>query len=122
MSAALSSGAHTWLRYNRSIALALPAPSEEWTLADVNYSQATLRTLSEKGHIQRTGTVDSGGAHVWRTDSATYAYVEKHLERNYETPCGNSGVRCIDAGETYTCTADDCDCRFDRETAEQVMR
>lgn len=116
----------TWFLFNRQVALALPAPDAEWTVRDVPEIDHTVTNrLHKNGAIERVGrtrqTNDRTTATIWQTDAATHAWVHEHIERTHETPCGNSGVRCIDPGETFSCTDDDCDCRFGRETALEVM-
>lgn len=119
----LASGQHTWLRYNRGVALALPHPDEEWTIADVSFSQETIHTLLTNNLIRPVGK--RSGRHeryVWKTKEATYEYVESNIEQNHLAPCGHSGVHCIKGGELYTCTNSECDETFDRETAEEIAR
>lgn len=116
----------TWFRFNRQVALALPEPDTEWTVREVPEIDHTVTNrLNKNGAIERVGRTpqckDRTSVTIWTTDSGTYEWVQEHIERTNETPCGNSGVRCIEAGETFSCTDADCDCRFGPDTAREVM-
>jgi hypothetical protein len=120
----LSRGAPTTLRANRAAAEALPAPEREWYRAEVPDVLAATLTTFQRARIvtivrsewnpSRTRT------HVYRTVPAAYEYVQSLDDPG--TPCSHTGVRCIDAeAGVYTCCRDDCDTRFDRERAREVM-
>lgn len=114
-----------WLRYNRIVAVALPAPDQEWTVRDVPFDHSTINRLHRDAAIERVRRTrepgDCSTVSVWRTAPGVYEHIQQRIDRPHETPCGNSGVHCIERGETYTCTDDDCDCRFGPETARAVM-
>lgn len=119
-------GLHNWFQYTRRFALALPAPERTWTIDDVPFDHTVANKLHRDGAIEhvghRTREDPRTTVYEWETDPETYAWVQTHIDRPHETPCGNSGVHCIQAGRVFTCTDDECDCRFGPERARQVMR
>jgi len=58
---------------------------------------------------------------VWKVTEAVDNWIDQHVPKPSLTPCGHTGV--VNLGEEgYTCQNDDCDERFDRETALEVLR
>lgn len=102
----------------------LPEHPEEWYNRDVDLTVAQLEKFREAGVIQ-TVRVDydrSTRPYVWKTYPGVPRYAKRWLENQERTPCDNAtGIRCVESGEVYTCTDDECDCRMDRETAEEVV-
>jgi hypothetical protein len=120
----LARGAHTALRARRTAAEALPEPDEEWRRSEVSDALADSLNLFEgNGIVEIVRTEfhqDTGSINVYRTTQIAAAYVDS-LD-DIPGPCPHTGVRCVDADAgVYTCLDEDCDVRFDRETAREVM-
>lgn len=108
------------LERNRGVAQELPHPEEQWTSAEMGLNNRQIHTFSRKGIIEKAGDVSGNtNANLWKTTPRAYEYA-KSIERKAAAPCGYSGVKNLGDGE-FTCTEKTCDCRFDRETAEQVL-
>ena len=60
---------------------------------------------------------------LWEAPDGVVKWIEHSMDLTGDCPaadCPSRGVRNLGDGE-YTCTDDDCDARFDRETAEEVL-
>ena len=102
----------------------LPHPDERlpWGELKPRFSHSTLYKFKSIGLLERTDERDAEGRWLWRSDPSTYAWIEANLDVT-TTPCGRSiGVRNVRDEDAYTCLDDECDCRFDRETAEAVIQ
>jgi len=114
------------LTYHPSAALELPEPDQTIRRSELleqphwNHSLASIATthgiLKKEVHRKTTG-------HLWSVDADVYAWVVDTIDPPDLTPCGHQGVRCVEAGETYTCSLPDteCDEQFGREAAEAVI-
>jgi hypothetical protein len=101
-------------------ALALPDSSETWFRSDIEIGHGALSTFSRTEIIEAVGSDNSRTE--WQTAQGVAEWVEDHLAGRTYTPCGcSTGIRTVEAGETYTCRDDECACRFGRETAEEVV-
>lgn len=100
----------------------LPDASEEWLRVDHDISRGALNSFHQTGIIKKLHVDEEElTRHYWRTKQGVHAWLEKRLENRTSTPCENAtGFRTIEPG-TYTCTDDDCDCRMDRDTVEEVF-
>jgi hypothetical protein len=103
-----------------------PAPGVPLATLKEDLDTSTLYSFMTAGILQKRYRVHQdprykGRGHLWGTAANCYRWVEENIESTL-TPCGNAtGVRCVESGETYTCTDESCDCRFDRETAAEVI-
>jgi hypothetical protein len=120
------------LRARRESALALPAPGDDWALADVAVDHADLLVLKQCGAVRQAGveTVpvgdgsDTSPHYRWETVPELYAWIRDNLTSESECPapgCHSTGVRNPRGTEGYTCRNDECDVTFDRETAEELL-
>lgn len=114
-----------FLRTHRELALALPHHEETWTkeeapdlvggrfrkLIALKLIVPAERTYNHEGNWHQTH---------WRTRREVVEWVAANVDRS-RAPCGHGGVRCIEAGETYTCLRDDCAATFGRGVAEEVL-
>jgi hypothetical protein len=102
-------------------ALQLPPAGETWTRDDIDVPRGALKRFSQAGVIEKAGR-DDHNRYRWRTVVGVVEWVEDHIAGRSYTPCGcSTGIRTLEAGETYSCTNDDCDETFGRETAMEVM-
>lgn len=112
------------LKNNKEAAAELPPHPETYHWADVeDVTHSQLHTFRHAGIIQVVEPRCSRNDHttLWKTHKGVADWLEYHDDTVDGTPCGNAtGIRTIQPG-TYTCSCDDCDCRMDRETAEQVI-
>ena len=111
------------LRVNKAAALRLPDPSEPRPQAALYeyLSTSEFYQFREAGILEKRGR-DDDGRRLWGVPPRVDRWIAENVDTT-TTPCENAtGFRCVEAGETYTCTDDDCDCRFDRETALEVTR
>lgn len=118
------------LRAHRRDALELPHPDEEirfGELVDMLHGGAsTAKQFSQHGIVEQkrrvTPNKSSSKGHIWGTNPDVFGWIVDNLTRPDETPCGNAtGIRTVEAGKVYTCTDEDCNCRFDRHIAEEVV-
>lgn len=106
-------------RYPRA-AEQLPDPSETWERHEIELDENAHRTFSASEVIEVVHRSNHKG-HTWRTADGITSWVANNVQPA-TTPCGNAtGIRTITAGEEYTCSCEDCDCRMDRKTAEEVV-
>jgi hypothetical protein len=116
------------LRWNPYEASQLPEPDEELRLSALRdrIGHATLYQFCSAGIIEqrrdcRNDDEYDHSGHLWGTEPSCYRWVEQNIDTT-TTPCGNaSGIRTVESGETYTCLDDDCGCRFDYDTALEVV-
>lgn len=118
--------ARGFLKSHRVVAHALPEPEVEWTVNDVPAAVGdVIHRLAHDNIVENAGWEhDHNKArerNVWRTSPVAAHWIDEHVEDRRMTPCGHSGVRCIEAGETYTCLEESCEETFDREAAEEVL-
>lgn len=61
-------------------------------------------------------------AHVWTVKPGVEAVIEQYAAAASLCPCGHAGVRNVRGEDApgFSCQRDDCDIRFDRETAREV--
>lgn len=111
------------LRRRFEDAVKLPPHGEEWLGKEVGIGGGAIRLFSQVGVIQKCGYEDDDTyAHYWETKQGVRDWLESRIENRDTTPCGHAtGIRTIEAGTTFTCTDDSCDCRMDRETAEAIF-
>lgn len=105
------------------VARKLPPFPEEWHANELNIPQAAIHVFAKNGVINKQATerVNGNTRCVWQTRDGLQAWVDRHLaDDDGTTPCGRTGVRNLGSGE-YTCSHDECDCRFGREVAEEVV-
>lgn len=80
----------------------------------------TFRNAGIIKPVERRCTRGSKSA-LWQTHEGVAEWLEFYDDTPDYTPCGNAtGIRTIQPGE-YTCNDDRCDCRMDRQTAEEVL-
>jgi hypothetical protein len=120
----LCRGAPTTLRANRAAAEALPAPDKEWYRAEMPDVLAERLTTFRRNCIVTVvrveATTNRTRSNVYRTVPAAYEYVQSLDDPG--TPCSHTGIRCLDADAgIYTCCRDDCETRFGRERAREVV-
>ena len=117
------------LQWHPQTAYKLPSPDEAEPQAALRerMSLSEFRLCTNIGALVKAEdlaedpTTDASG-YTWTTPEHVHEWIAERIDEPTTTPCGNStGVRCVESGETYTCTDDDCDCRFDRATAEEVL-
>ena len=110
------------IRANKAAALRLPAPTEPQPRC-VLYERTSCSQFNlfrEVGVVAKRGH-DADGRQLWGVPPQIHRWIAKNVDIE-TTPCGcSTGVRCVESGETYTCTDDECDCRFGRETALEVV-
>lgn len=105
------------------VAERLPEPGEKWLAREADIDTGALKLFQRSGVIEKHEREDGpGDCHYWETSEGVREFVEQYIEGKTRTPCGRAtGVRTITAGEEYTCTDPECDCRMDRKTAEEVV-
>jgi len=115
-----------WLQAHRRVALALPDPEEEWRAPDVpDRVSKTLRALRQKGAIVRVRREEYDDCRSKYGVYRTVERVDRWITANIPVlpgGCQHGGIRCVESGETYTCSEGDCDVRFNRETAQERMQ
>ena len=110
------------LRVNKAAALRLPAPSDPRPRAALyeHLSTSEFYQFRCAGILEKRGR-DDEGRRLWGVPPRVDRWIAENIDIE-TTPCESAtGVRCVEAGETFTCTDDDCDCRFGRETAAEVV-
>lgn len=122
--ASLSQRRLQWIKYHIELVTAVPEPGERWEIHDTEFSSPEITRLQSYGIIQKQGYIDDTTREAcwWRTDPQAYEYAHDYLNRISKTPCGHTGVRTLEAGETYTCCYDACNETFGRDAAEAVIR
>lgn len=119
--------AQRFLHGHPSIAMALPEPGTVWEFADhEEITHRAVHILSKANAIKRAGVRRPGGNEAgkiiqWETTQDAHAFIRDEIADRQLTPCGHSGVRCLEAGEVYSCGRDDCDETFGREAAKEVL-
>lgn len=118
----------SYLLAHPQVAAALPTPDEVWAFRDIDaLDRSALQALRSKdGVLVQAGTrIPATGSNdpviEWRVSRSAHAFIERCVETPSRTPCGHTGVRCLAAGETYTCHRDDCDATFGRAAAQEVL-
>jgi len=125
---ALQDGWTSYLQKNPAVAFGLPAAGEPWRARHVSFGEGELKLLRDAGMIergprQRYGHSQSGRTYyVWFTKQDVAQKIAT-LDEPPTCPEGRyaTGIQCLEAGETYTCPADDCECRFGRDRAEEIL-
>lgn len=121
-----TSSAIGYLRSHRRAALALLDMGDQFTRGQSPPVVArNLRWFAAHGVVEavdRTKTASGSYRVVWSVPEGVAAWIDRSIEREAETPCGHSGVRCLVAGERYTCTEDGCTKTFGAETAREVIQ
>lgn len=121
----LSTSTAAFLRTHRELALELPHHEETWTkeeappLVDARFRKLIADRIIVPADCQYKSEANWYQTH-WRTRREVVEWVAKNVDRS-RAPCGHGGVRCIEAGETYTCLHDDCAATFGRDVAEEVL-
>lgn len=101
----------------------IPGPdAHAWIFADVDVRMSDFRQMLQVGLIEVVETISKNKKiiNTYRTRRDVYEYITGLPEPD-TLPCGHTGIRCIEAGITYSCTDPDCEARFSRETAEAVI-
>ena len=117
------------LQHHPQAALALPEPAPGVPMAELKdrFDKSTLYSWLEADILKERYSTRydpryAGRGHLWGADANCYAWVEDNIDVEL-TPCGNAaGVRNLRDEAGYTCTDESCDCRFDRETAKEVVK
>lgn len=114
-------GFYWLLRANAVAARALPDPSKVWVSHDVADELANaIQTFAANDIITRVGYAGGGSnARKYRTKPAAYAIAQEFDPNTAD--CGHTGVKNL-GNDEFTCSNDDCDARFGRETAREVAR
>ena len=110
------------LRANKAAALRLPAPTDSLPQAALYeyLSASEFYQFREVDILEKRGR-DDEGRRLWGVPPRVDRWIAENVDTT-TTPCANAtGFRCVEAGETYTCTTEACDCRFGRETALEVV-
>ena len=110
------------LRVNKAAALRLPDPSEPRPQAALyeRLSTSEFYQFREAGILEKRGR-DDEGRRLWGVPPRVDRWIAENVDTT-TTPCENAtGFRCVEAGEVFTCTDDECECRFGRETALEVV-
>ena len=110
------------LRVNKAAALRLPDPTDSLPQAALYecLSASEFYQFRSAGILEKRGR-DDEGRRLWGVPPRVDRWIAENVDTT-TTPCANAtGFRCVEAGETYTCTENDCDCRFGRETALEVV-
>lgn len=104
-------------------ALKLPPAEKRWLRIEIGLSHAALVAFHKAGVVEKLYRDETTPSRAyWQTAQGVHGYAQNRFGDLDTTPCGNAtGVRTLEAGETYTCTDDACSCRMDRETAEAVV-
>lgn len=126
--AAIDSRLAQVLRTSAAACLRLPAPDEEVTMETLRerFGKDTIYKFTTNGILYKTRDVQYDAeyrcsGHLWGTSPTVYRWIQNNIDTE-TTPCGcSTGIRTVEAGELYTCKADDCDETFDRETALEVV-
>ena len=115
------------LEGRRQAALALPPHGETWTTADVELlDSGAVKSFHVGGVIARVER-QYDGANVWETEPGIHEWVHEHFDSAATCPgtdtrsCPATGIRCLEAGECYTCTDPDCEARFGPATARRLL-
>ena len=121
--------ARKYLRSHRPVALALPEPETEVSFTALSEEigrpaackLAAVNAIEKVRFVRDDSDYDHEG-HLWRTSPAAARWIDRVISEDVvTTPCGcSTGINNLGDGE-FTCTNDDCDSRFDRETAEEVL-
>jgi hypothetical protein len=116
----LSNGASTTIRAHLVAALALPAPDETWHYRDVDdLDMPALRKLRRCGAVEVVQPATDHEQTLYRTREPAFQYLQEFDPT--PGPCRHRGVRCLEAGDLYTCTAEGCGVRFDAATAREII-
>lgn len=107
------------LNYRRKEALALLDLPETFYHADLPDCLQNSYSKFKCNGIIEVAERNYGDPNVYRIPDIVRRYVEEHIEAPQTAPCGNTGVRNL--GDEFTCSDDECGCRFDRETALEVI-
>jgi hypothetical protein len=115
------------LEGRRQAALALPPHGETWTTADVDpLDSGAVKSFHVGGVIARVER-QYDGANVWETEPGIHEWVHEHFHSDATCPgtdtrsCPATGIRCLEAGECYTCTDPNCEARFGPTTARRLL-
>ena len=119
----------SYLARNRSVARALvridpPVRRNELDLSRSDFHRCVSEGLLVKHSDGAVYDVDIDNySCLWEPREDITEWIERSLELAGGCPasgCLSTGVKNIGDGE-FTCTNGDCDCRFDRETAAEVL-
>ena len=115
------------LQSRRQAAIRLPPHGQRWRAGDIEgLDPRSVISLHRSGVVNCVER-NYGCVNVWETAPGVYGWVTKHFARRptcpgtEDTRCLETGVRCISAGETYSCTDPDCEATFGPETAKRLM-
>jgi hypothetical protein len=120
------------IRSERTAALKLPAPGEDWALAEVSLEHAELQHMTRVGAVNHAGTEivtvgedgDNSKRNRWKTDPAVYQWIQKNLASTPECPaegCHATGVTNPKGEEGYTCSNGECDVSLTRQEALDIL-
>ena len=114
------------LRSSPAAALELPDPDETFSRQELlqrPHWTESLCSIATANDILVIDEYHVNGSHSWSVNDDVYAWVVDTIDPPTLTPCGHQGIRCVEAGETYTCSLPDAECdeRFGREAAEAVI-
>lgn len=117
---------HT-LQSRRESALALPPTGDVWEVHEIDGLETpTICAFHSAGVIICTER-NVGGLNKWMTAPSIYPWITEHLTGHSTCPgadgadCQDTGIRCLEAGERYTCTDPDCEARFGAAAAREIM-
>jgi len=94
---------------------------EGYDVRVLDIGQARFSRLSR--HIlEKVAQPTIKSAHVWRVNDGVEEMVDRFVAHASLCPCGHAGVRNVRGEDDpgFSCSNDDCDIRFDRETAREV--
>jgi len=120
-----TSNATTIIKNRFHAARQLPHPKYEWTTADLpEVVKKQVQSFRFHGVIVPLDydRSDDYTRRVYKTERTAWDVILT-LEEQFDGipgPCEHRGVRNLGDGE-YTCSMDDCDARFDRETARRRL-
>lgn len=116
----LAPGAATTIRANAVAARALPAPAAEWRFRDIDrLEMPTLRKFRKIGAVEVVENPSYGRASTYRTAKPAWEFISD-LDGS-PGPCPHRGIRNLRDEDGYSCPVDECDARFDRETAREIV-
>ena len=126
----LEKGQGNWLQSNHDVARELVAIDPPIRRHELDIDRAAFSKLYAIGLIQRASDrpisdpeVEGSYSWLWEPADGVREWIEHNVDLRGQCPapdCDSRGVKNLGDGE-FTCTNDDCDSRFDRETAEEVL-
>jgi hypothetical protein len=102
----------------------LPAPGEEWIVADTDLDASQINAMASRGVIHVVDRRSPGDdRRVWRTDRTAWAEIQRRREEFGLLACGHRPFRTVDldSERPYSCLGNGCDARYTRAEIEAVI-